>query len=501
MPILAWALALTVVPAGLQAQEVAPAEHVPGATEDVLRAPTLKEAVERLLRPDPAETVVVSSGAPTYGSDHPLWRDPAFFKRFIESYIPETDIEPGISNAVERDLMVKVMEVLTSDGADKMDRARTMLENARTPASGAVIQFTLANIYFQQDDLKRAAEAYRQAVEKHGKFRRAWRNLALIYVRERDLKNAVPALTRVIELGGGDALMFGLLGYAHSLREHHLAAESAYRMAHLLDPSVADWKMGLMRSLFKQLRYTDAEALTRQLLSEDPSRVDLWLLLANAQLGLNQPMRAAESYEVVVQMGHGTPEILYMLGDIYTNDEAYELALLSYLYALKLPSPQGAERLLRAAKVLIARGAHEETQLLVQAIHERFGAELGDEERKDLLRLKARLAVAQGGGDTEIVVLEEIVALDPLDGEALILLGQHAVRKDQVEQAVFYFERAAGLEKFEADAKVRHAQLLVSKNRYAEALPLLRSAQKLKPRDNIQQYMEQVERIARSRGG
>ncbi len=61
-------------------------------------------------------------------------------------------------------------------------------------------------------------------------------------------------------------------------------------------------------------------------------------------------------------------------------------------------------------------------------------------------------------------------------------------------------EAAAKIEKFEADAKVRHAQLLVSQGKYAEALPLLRAAQQVKPRENIQSYLDQVERVAKQRG-
>ena len=51
-------------------------------------------------------------------------------------------------------------------------------------------------------------------------------------------------------------------------------------------------------------------------------------------------------------------------------------------------------------------------------------------------------------------------------------------------------------EAFEADAKVRHAQLLISQSKYREALPLLKRAQAIKPRDNVAQYLDQVERLA-----
>ena len=67
------------------------------------------------------------------------------------------------------------------------------------------------------------------------------------------------------------------------------------------------------------------------------------------------------------------------------------------------------------------------------------------------------------------------------------------------EKAAFYYERAASLEDFEAEAKVRHAQLLVGQSRYQEALPLLRRAQNLNPRDSVQEYLDQVERLAQVR--
>jgi hypothetical protein len=40
---------------------------------------------------------------------------------------------------------------------------------------------------------------------------------------------------------------------------------------------------------------------------------------------------------------------------------------------------------------------------------------------------------------------------------------------------------------------------LVGQVRYAEALPLLRRAQQLKPRDNIQQLLHQVEKAAQDK--
>ena len=84
-------------------------------------------------------------------------------------------------------------------------------------------------------------------------------------------------------------------------------------------------------------------------------------------------------------------------------------------------------------------------------------------------------------------------------GEALMLLGQHWNRQQQPDKAILYYERAARLESFAANAKVKIAQVYVGQGRCAEALPLLRDAQALKPREDVARYIEQVERASKSK--
>lgn len=428
-------------------------------------------------------------------SELKIWNDSSFQKRFAESYMAETEIEPRVTME-ERDRMQKVLGFMSSG---EMDKAAGLLEKSRGDKANALYDFMLANILFQQEKIDQAAGIYQIAVEKYPKFRRAWRNLGLIYVRMSEFEKALPALTRVIELGGSDSLTYGLLGFAYSSVENHLSAESSFRMAVLLDPATIDWKMGLARSLFKQERYAEAVSLCDSLISGNPDRADFWLLQANAYIGLNQPLKAAENYELVDRIGKSTIDSLNMLGDVYINEGLYEMAVDAYIRAMGKGTQYKIERAIRAAKALTARGEIKETRKLLDSIKALHGGQLSTEDNKDLLKLRARLAVAEGSGGEEARVLEEIVGLDPLDGEALILLGQHSNRNGDTERAVFYYERAANIEKYEADARVRHAQLLVGMGKYDEALPLLRKAQQLKPRDDVLKYMEQVERIAKPR--
>ena len=114
--------------------------------------------------------------------------------------------------------------------------------------------------------------------------------------------------------------------------------------------------------------------------------------------------------------------------------------------------------------------------------------------------MEARLAAARGvAADEQARLLDEIVKLDPLDGEALILLAQHHARSGNSEKAIFFYERAEGLDRYEAEARLRHGQTLVRNGRYQDAIPLLKRALELKPREDVQRYLDQVERAARAR--
>jgi len=424
-----------------------------------------------------------------------IWNDPSFQKAFTESYIAETDIEPRVTRN-ERETMQDILEHISSD---ETDRAITLLKRERGDAASAVFDFTLANIYFQQEQYNQAADVYEVAVDKYPKFRRAWRNLAMIHVRQKNFNEALPALTRVVELGGGDAITYGLLGFAYASVGNELSAESAYRMAILLDSQTLDWKLGLARSLFKQERYAESASFVGRLIDENPNRAEFWLLQANAYIGMNKPLKAAENYEMVDRLGESTNESLNSLGDIYINEQLYDMAVNAYVRAMELREQAIPDRAIRAAKILTARGAYPQAERLVTSLEQNGSDRLNKEKKKDLLKLHARIAVAKGAGDEQVRVLKEIVELDPLDGEALLLLGQHYADIDQTEQAEFYYERAASIEQYEAKAKVRHAQLLVKEGKYKKAVPLLRSAQRIEHRESVQAYLEQVERLARER--
>lgn len=422
-----------------------------------------------------------------------LWSSPGFQRRFAESYIALGETEPELT-LEETQVMIEIGEAL---GSEEEDEAIALLEANLGAETSALFDYTLANIYFQQERTEDAVATFHSALAKFPRFQRAWNNLGLVSVLSGDYPNAKKALARVIEMGGATVDTYGLLAYAHLQSGDHLAAESAYRMANLLDPANTDWKMGMAESLFNQGRYDATSALCDNMIAADPENANLWRLQARAYLSMQKPLEAAQNFEFLDKMGEADWSSLNLLGDIYTSEEVYDEAAASYARAIELDPSGDPLRSIQAARGLASRGAVEPTRRVVQAISAHMPIEGNMDVEKGLLELQARMARFELNGDAVTVALKGILELDPLDGEALIQLGQHYQSEGETELALLQYERASEIEDYAAKGKRLHGQLLVSEGRYQDALPLLKAVQELDPTPGIADYIQEVQRRAR----
>ncbi|MBL9147734.1 MAG: tetratricopeptide repeat protein [Phycisphaerae bacterium] len=425
-----------------------------------------------------------------------LWSDPKFLKSFVAGYGIDAEVEPRVLPD-EVKLLEKIRPLMSEN---KLAEAEAALKKGMKKEWSAALDFTLGQIQFQQQRIDEALANFKVAVEKFPSFRRAWRNIGLIAVRNGANDEAIESFTKMIKLGGADSYAYGLLGFAYASKLDFQAAEAAYRNALLLDPSELEWRLGLTRCVFRQQKFEDAAALLDVLLERNPEKAEFWLLQAHSYLGMKQPLRAAENLEALDLLGKSTVDSLHTLGDIYLSEGLADLAVRAYERGVALSPDQPAPRPIKAAEILAAKGFVTQSKALVAGIRASLDARLDDTDRRRLLKLEARIAMAGGDASEETAtILEEIVKLDPLDGEALMLLGQHYAKAEKPDRAIFYFERAEKIEAFEAPALLRHAQTLAAMGRYADAVPLLRRAQELKPRDDVARYLDQIDRLAKTK--
>ena len=441
---------------------------------------------------DPQEPVMASEPTVLTETVRAIWQEPAFQRQLAEGYLRGSEADPALT---QREAQFR-LEVLTLIGDGRLEDAMSRLKSLQ--GDNAVFDLMLGKVMLGQDKFKEAAVEFTKAVARKSNYRRAWESLAFAQLRNEQLPAARDALVRVISLGGGNAMVYGSLGMIHAKMSDFVAAESAFRQVIMLDPEREAWRTLLASTVAGQGRFAEGASLYGALLDQDPDRVDLWLDQAKLLVEMKDSKRAAANLEIVEQLGGSTYESLLLLGNLYFNDGLYGLAVDAYERAITKGAGKSHRPLLDVAYRMDARAAHVEGRRLTSAIEAAYGAQLDVDARKELLRLQARLAVANGATEEQIEILKRIVEESPLDGAALIQLGQHYQGAGENEKAILRYEQAAGSPKFAAEAKVLHAQLLVQQDRFADALPLLRQAQEIKRRDDVANLIEYVQRSVSS---
>lgn len=422
-----------------------------------------------------------------------LWSDESFVKEFLGSYGFLAGAEPRISEEEKEALRSLVDLIKASPKA-----AIQQLEPQISQDSSAAFDFILANLYFQEGNLSKAEQFYNNAVLKHPDFRRAYKNLGLVQIQKGDYAKAIKTISRAMELGEVDGRAYGLLGYAYLTEKSYYPAEVAYRQAILMQPENKDWKVGLAQCLLQTEGYVDAIALFNTLIKDEPNNADYWLLQSNAYLGKGDSMAAAKNIEIVRRMGEAELATLTLLGDIYMNNEAPDLALEAYLAAADMATAEDSKALIRAAELLTRTANYEQAAAMIQKSRAALDQSLQGEEDLKLLTLEAKIARATGEDEKAAELLARIIERDALNGEAIIELANYYADQGAMSKAINRFQQAEKIEKFERQALVAHAQALVRNGEYGEALPLLRRALQIKQDRNLSDFADRVERAAKA---
>jgi Flp pilus assembly protein TadD len=427
------------------------------------------------------------------------FKDPAFARSFLGGYGVKADIEPKFDPTKTNEVAFyrEVAAVMQEDLA----KAAYLISTNLNADANPVFDYTLGTILLQNGESGKAIKHLEEAIAKFPTFLRAWKNLGMAHVRAGNFSEAIKPFTRVVELGGVDGQLYGLLGYCYMNGERYLPAEAAYRNAMIFMPDHKDWKMGLIKCLIGQSKLPEAGRMVAEMLAKDPNDASLWALQASVFTQQEDYASAAVNYEILRKLGKIEFRQLMVLGDIYMSRDARDLALEVYLEGVDKEEPGKAERSVRAASILASRGAFTEAEQLARKIRALHGGKIQADDDLKLLKVTSKSAFARGDADEAVQVLEKVIEKNPVDGEALLMVGDHYYKRQEFEKAEFRFDLAGRINGFEADALVKKAQIKVKQQKYTLAVEELRKAQKLKPRDSVQRYLEAVERMLRQSSG
>ncbi len=426
-----------------------------------------------------------------------------------------SDVEPKVSSE-EQELLVKVRELFEAsrfrEAEQEIVRFIQIIENPTDPevAKGEIspaMVFVLGNLYFQADRTDEARRAFLEAIRRFPRFRRAYTNLGYLYISKNMTEEALPMLQKAIELGENSSRAYGLLGYCHLLKKNALAGENAYRQAYLLDPDSRDWKLGLAQALMAQEKFPEASSLIGSLIEENPNDKQLWLQQTNALLAMEKKDEATVNLEVLRLKGLADESNLNLLGNLYMDGNEPQLALYAYLAAMDKAEKLDMDRTLKSAKILSDYGFPDKADDFITKIRAKAGDSISDSEKLSLMLTEVSVAQAKKETDRVEAILNQLLELNPTNGEVLLELARHKdllsreesdeKRRDElVVEARTNYQLAAREESVAYPANLSLGQMLVRERRYPEALPHLQTALTLRKSDSLDQYVSRVRRAS-----
>jgi tetratricopeptide (TPR) repeat protein len=198
---------------------------------------------------------------------------------------------------------------------------------------------------------------------------------------------------------------------------------------------------------------------------------------------------------------------LNLLGNLHMDRNEPQLALLAYLAAMDKSTTLDIQRALKSARILNDYGFPDKAEQFIARIRVKSGDQLPPADLTALLLAEVRVAESKGETGRKSALLNQLLELNPADGEVLLELARH---KDQlsrdeqdeekrtalVAEARTNYQLAARVESAAYPANLALGQMLVRERRYTEALTHLQTALNLKKSESLEQYLSRVRRAA-----
>jgi tetratricopeptide (TPR) repeat protein len=404
-------------------------------------------------------------------------------KRIInESYSFLKEREPEMTE--EEDALYQRVVLLVPT---QPDFAMQLLENMMTgdqPVSPA-FDFALANIYFNNGRRDDADMHYRAAIKKYPDFLRAWSNLGILYYSAQRYPEATTALAKAVALGDRDAGTFGLMGYCLAREGDPVAAEMAYLQALALAPENTDWVQGLVAIYQQSKQYARAEPLAKRLIQLKPQDGGSWLLYANLLLSQDEKVEAVAVLETASSMNIIDEDGLLLLGDLYAEQRFYPEATATYEKAMARDPKLGAKRAATYAQGLIAEGRFDQAEAVLQSM----AANLPPGSKTIWLETKIDMLAAREQWPEAQKAIGELLRMDPLNGKALLRLGQVYRKQGDVPRATFTFEQAYRLPDTSYSACLELSNLSLQSRNYDKSIEYIEKALTLQKSSALQDYL------------
>ena len=340
----------------------------------------------------------------------------------------------------------------------------------------ASILYVIGHCYFSLRRDLPAETAFKLVLDALPNHVRAHESLAMLYLRAERYADAREHLATLAELGRNTAHVQSARGYLEQKTHRYLAAADAFQKALVLAPDDRGAQRGLLLALTETLEHSKAQALVEQLLRKEPDDRDLWLYRAQIALQADDRTSALASLETALRLGDDSIENRRACFELNmeSGNVARAVELLRRLPARELPLALVDQ----ALGWLANENEWDRFRELLTALDR---AALDGVEQSRLLTRRAELALHDGNRRAASAALEQALALDPSNADALMALGQVYRASREYQRAGLLFRRASDYAAVRESALVARAEVAIDQDDFDGAVTLLRQVVAVAP--------------------
>lgn len=408
--------------------------------------------------------------------------------------------------------------------AGDYEAVRIQFESRNIDDDSAALRQLRGQVMLSLKEYEAAEDALNAALQLMPDLALAHQSLSMLYMVDKRLVLARQHLTKSIELGVGDAQVYGQLAYINLQLGNAASAVAGYQYALFLEADNIQWKQGLLYALIKSQAFDQAQALLEEMLLADNRNADLWLQRGQIALNQDRPVQALSSLERALQLGDSNPENMTTVAQLHIQEGSPRraVALLANNMSGFIGTDESgnesanesANRVERydtidqIASWLAYQKQWGNLNTLMQSVAKnRVKPSSVYLSRFDVYR--SQIAIAAGEISNATSTLEKAITNDPVNGEALLTLAEllrgkngssSGANSGNISRAVTYYSRAEALPLYKERALLGRAQLEIDRQNYEEALQALRQVLRSDPtRADISVNIQSLENLLRNR--
>ena len=290
----------------------------------------------------------------------------------------------------------------------------------------------------------------------------------------KDWESAVEAFEKAIQIDPSRASTYSDLGAAQAAKGDVAAAEAAFRKAVDTDPKSPLALISLAQFVWSRGDAAQGEQLMKRALEVDPKSVTANRSLAMFYMVRNQAA-AAEPYLKTVADTSTGPEAKYVLAEYYLRLKRFDEARALLTPYLKDDKTFVASSIRLARLEAVAEKRQEAHRIL-------DGVLAREPKNVDALLLLGQLFLADDNTVNALTALQTAVEGNPNSIAAHIALAQTHTIRGSVKEAMKAFNDAMRIDGTNSAARIGLARLQVQSGAAAEAVPLLMKVVAEQPR-------------------